>query len=355
MRPKLVPNCNRAISLLGAEKGFRLNGRTPKEFRPFQMTFGKSYGSAEVIFQPITRVLTQVSCSIGEPNDSRPGEGIMTVSVWISPTATGEMGGGGSQRPALIARTLEKLFKEHKVVDLESLCIKFGEKVWVLRVDVHILDTNGCLTEAAALSVLGALLTFKRPQAYIDVNTDELVVLSIEDSTPVRLHLHHLPVLTSFSLSQGNRLLAEPDHQEEEVLPGKLVVGINDSKELCFLHLTNIIEHDVLTEATRLAEEKCLERINWVKELVAADDEVRKVPVYVQRLTAPRSTGAVIDIPPIQIPVPDKTSNPNSPKKKFGKNVQSQSSQKCDLNETLNRIKTIRLEEISILKEDVSG
>jgi len=55
----------------------------------------------------------------------------MTVSVWISPSATGEMGGGGSgsQKPALIARTIERLFKEHRVVDLESLCIKFGERV----------------------------------------------------------------------------------------------------------------------------------------------------------------------------------------------------------------------------------
>lgn len=53
----------------------------------------------------------------------------MTVSVWISPAATGDMAGGGSQKPALLARTIEKLFKEHRVVDLESLCIKYGEKV----------------------------------------------------------------------------------------------------------------------------------------------------------------------------------------------------------------------------------
>lgn len=73
----------------------------------------------------------KVSASVGEPSDSRPGEGIMTISTWISPTATGEIGSGGSnsKKPAIIARILEKLFKEHKVVDLDSLCIKFGEKV----------------------------------------------------------------------------------------------------------------------------------------------------------------------------------------------------------------------------------
>jgi exosome complex RNA-binding protein Rrp42 (RNase PH superfamily) len=63
--------------------------------------------------------------------DSRPGEGVFTVSVWVSPAATGEMV-GNSQRPALIARTIERLFKENKAVDLESLCIRFGEKVKVI-------------------------------------------------------------------------------------------------------------------------------------------------------------------------------------------------------------------------------
>jgi len=90
-------------------------------------------------------------------------------------------------------------------------------QVWVLRVDVHIYDTNGCLAEAAALSVLGGLLTFQRPQAYVDVNTEKLVVHGLEDATPVRLHLHHLPVLTSFALTEGGRFLAEPDQDEEEV------------------------------------------------------------------------------------------------------------------------------------------
>jgi len=53
---------------------------------------------------------------------------MLTVSVWVSPAATGEMV-GNSLRPALIARALEKLLRDNRAVDTESLCIKFGEKV----------------------------------------------------------------------------------------------------------------------------------------------------------------------------------------------------------------------------------
>ena len=80
-----------------------------------------------------------------------------------------------------------------------------------------------------------------------------------------------------------------------QIFPGKLLIGINDSKELCYLHLTNPINHDVLTEGTRLAEVKCLERINWIKDLVTQDDEKRNVPIYLKK-DGPRTTGTVVDI-----------------------------------------------------------
>lgn len=81
---------------------------------------------------------------------------------------------------------------------------------------MHIIDINGCLQEASALAVLGALLTFRRPNAFIDPDTDALIVESIEESTPVKLHLFHLPMLTSFANCEG-KLLAEPNQEEEEV------------------------------------------------------------------------------------------------------------------------------------------
>jgi exosome complex RNA-binding protein Rrp42 (RNase PH superfamily) len=76
---------------------------------------------------------------------------------------------------------------------------------------------NGCLQESASLAVLGALLSFRRPNAYIDPDTNELVLENIQESTPIKLHLFHLPILTSFALCNGI-LLAEPNYEEEEVI-----------------------------------------------------------------------------------------------------------------------------------------
>ena len=37
------------------------------------------------------------------------------------------------------------------------------KQVWYLRVDIHVLDADGNLTDAVVLSALASLLSFRRP------------------------------------------------------------------------------------------------------------------------------------------------------------------------------------------------
>jgi len=60
MRPRVVLNCNRKLAEAASEVGFRLNGSRITDFRKCQVTFGKSYGSCEVVYEPGTRVHAQV-------------------------------------------------------------------------------------------------------------------------------------------------------------------------------------------------------------------------------------------------------------------------------------------------------
>jgi exosome complex RNA-binding protein Rrp42 (RNase PH superfamily) len=55
--------------------------------------------------------------------------------------------------------------------DTEALCVVAGERVWQLRVDVHILDHGGNLIDAAALAAIAALQHFRRPGVCHDVIT----------------------------------------------------------------------------------------------------------------------------------------------------------------------------------------
>jgi hypothetical protein len=58
--------------------------------------------------------------------------------------------------------------------------------------------------------------------------------------------------------------------------------------------LTNPLDEDLLLEATKLAQNQCIKRVNWFKELCGENITEREVPLYL-RPPGPRTTGAVLD------------------------------------------------------------
>ena len=81
-------------------------------------------------------------------------------------------------------------------------------QVWSLRVDVHILDHNGNLADAASLSALAALLAFRRPEVTLEaggggVGEGQQVVVhppDVRESLP--LSIHHTPLAVTFASFQ---------------------------------------------------------------------------------------------------------------------------------------------------------
>lgn len=67
------------------------------------------------------------------------------------------------------SRLVEKSFREGRAIDLEALCVLAGKKVWSLRVDVHVIDHDGNVSDAASLAALGAMSIFRYPIVEIKV------------------------------------------------------------------------------------------------------------------------------------------------------------------------------------------
>ena len=76
-------------------------------------------------------------------------------------------------------------------------------QVWAVRVDVHILDNCGNMADAAALSALGALLAFRRPDVTVGPgetgDVQAVTVHSPDVREPVPLSIHHLPLAVTFA------------------------------------------------------------------------------------------------------------------------------------------------------------
>lgn len=93
-----------------------------------------------------TKVLAQVSCELGQPKATRPSEGMMYINVELGPMAAVHFEAGrNSDLNVQINRTLERTLKDSRCVDMESLCVKAEERVWVLRLDLNVLNHEGNL------------------------------------------------------------------------------------------------------------------------------------------------------------------------------------------------------------------
>ena len=146
------------------------------------MQLGQTIASAEAL------------CSVSSPASDRPLEGLLTIAVEISTAAfgfelsntlrqqnntnitsssvggvSGGGGGGGGggirndPRAITITRILERQVRDARAVDLETLCIEPGKKVWKISILVTVIDASGGnLIDCCALAVAGALLHARR-------------------------------------------------------------------------------------------------------------------------------------------------------------------------------------------------
>jgi len=123
--------------------------------------------------------MAQISANVVKPYEDSPFEGIFTISTEFSPMAA------SSFEPArvgpyelLLSRTLDNTFRRARALDLESLCILAKKLVWSVRVDVHFLDHDGGLVDAACVAVISALQNFRRPDIEIRGEQVEIVLPS---------------------------------------------------------------------------------------------------------------------------------------------------------------------------------
>jgi exosome complex component RRP42 len=91
-----------------------------------------------------------------------PNDGVLTVNAELAPIASPSFETGPPDENSVeLARIVDRGIRESKMIDTEKLCIEPGKKVFVVFVDIYVLNHDGNLIDASAISALSALLTSK--------------------------------------------------------------------------------------------------------------------------------------------------------------------------------------------------
>jgi len=215
------------ISLLS--KGERLDGRRLDEYREIKIETNKMVnpeGWASVKMGN-THVMAGVKMDVGQPFPDKPNEGVLMTSAEFSPIASPDFETGPPDEDAIeLARVVDRGIRESKAINMEKLCIKEGELVWMVHVDIHILNHDGNLIDAAALAAITALNNTRLPE-YKDEK------INYEKKT-TKLKLECKPIAVTVFKFKDNFII-DPTAIEEDVVDGALVVTTKDDGNLCAL------------------------------------------------------------------------------------------------------------------------
>ncbi len=205
-----------------SEKGEREDGRAPDQYRDISIENGvvnTAEGSAYVKIGD-TKVLVGIKLQPGEPFPDTPDKGVLITNVELSPLASPTFEAGPPRDDAIeLARVVDRGIRESGALELSKLCIEEGVKVWMVFIDVQVIDYDGNLIDAASLGAISALLNAKLPNERYGLGKD--VPLPVSD----------LPVAVTV-MKIGKKFILDPNLDEEQAASTKLTVISNKDGSL---------------------------------------------------------------------------------------------------------------------------
>ena len=204
-------------------EGKRFDGRGLEEYRDLIIEKNvsvKAEGSVKVTLGK-TQVVAGVKMSVVEPYGDSPTKGNLMVTAELSPLSSRRFEAGPPRFNAIeLGRVTDRGLRESGFIDFDKLCIKEGEKVWNIFVDIYSLNDDGNLMDAATIAAIAALKIAKIPE--YDEKTDKI---NYEKLTDKNIPLtDHVPIAVSVH-KLGKSLIVDPTREEEDVSEARVTIG----------------------------------------------------------------------------------------------------------------------------------
>ncbi len=219
--------------LLGImSKGFRIDGRKFDEYREIFVEYGISSKSAEGSARVKigkTEVVAGVKLDVAEPYPDNPDEGTIIVNMELLPLSSPAFEAGPPSIESIeMSRVVDRAIRESKSLNFKKLCIREGELMWTVLIDIYPINDEGNLFDAASLAAIAALKDAKFPKLGKDDKID------YNERTNKKLPLER-EVMACTILKVGNNFVVDPAVEEENAADARLSVGVLEDGTLCSL------------------------------------------------------------------------------------------------------------------------
>ena len=246
------------------DAGKRLDGRGLVDYREMTIEEGlieRAEGSARIRLGK-TDVLVGVKIATGEPFPDTPNDGVLTVNAELVPLASAAFEPGPPDENSIeLARIVDRGIRESKAIDSSKLVIEAGKKVFVVFVDVYVLNHDGNLIDASALAAVSALVNTKMTNYQIEEG--EVKIKPGYSPLPLKSH----PITVTLAQING-KLVVDPWIEEEQVMDARISFAINDEGNICAIQKggSGFFTPQQILDASKLAQEKAAElrkKLGW--------------------------------------------------------------------------------------------
>lgn len=221
-----TPNTNKERIKEYLASGKRFDGRAPEQFRDLEIEFGvskKAEGSARVKLGK-TEVIVGVKLGTSEPYADSPNKGNLMVTAEVLPLSSPRIELGPPKFGAIeLGRLIDRGLRESGFIEFDKLCIKEGERVWTLFVDIYTINDDGNLLDAAGIAALAALKNAELPK--YDLENDKILYgESSGQKVPVT---SEMPIsITAYKI--GDKILVDPTREEEDAGETRITIGFSN-------------------------------------------------------------------------------------------------------------------------------
>ncbi len=224
-----IPNINKQKIEEFLKKDKRMDGRGLLDYRDVKIETGISInaeGTARVRIGK-TEVIAGVKLNTQEPYADHEDEGTMMVGMEFNPICGDRYELGPPRINAIeVARVVDRGIRESGFIDFKKLCIKKGEKVWVVIIDIYCINDDGNVLDVAALAAASALRTAKMPvydkkEEKVKFGEFTKEPLPLTDNIPFTITFHEI----------NSKIFIDPDRNEEDTSEGRVTFSISKPKK----------------------------------------------------------------------------------------------------------------------------
>ncbi|MHA2129926.1 MAG: exosome complex protein Rrp42, partial [Promethearchaeota archaeon] len=206
----------------------RIDGRGLWDYREFNIKadiIASAEGSADVTLGD-TRIITGLKYEVGTPFPDLPNEGVATVMAELLPIASPLFERGPPDEQSIeLARVVDRGIRHADCIQTQKLCIKENEAVYILFIDMYVMNHDGNLIDTGGVSALTTLISAHIPEGTYGDNGLEWTGKYLTGKDLIK----ELPLVVTYG-KIDDMIFLDPNLPEELVSDGRMSISVTEEK-----------------------------------------------------------------------------------------------------------------------------